>query len=187
MVQYFGDIYLTDGCHSLLRVDVGEEVSMNDAAFFQAPAYVWGVDGWTPSEHVQNRVTAWENDYGSVDESRAAQAMAEVLMHRGVPPQKLAEIMRREGMPSPYEQGEISLGTRDAPPIDDIDHQDGIDEHNWTERLGQAGQRLAAARAEEAAARRQASELARAAIAAGQSEASIAHALGLLAWLCLDE
>jgi hypothetical protein len=52
-------------------------------------------------------------------------------------------------------------------------------EPDWPERLASAGRRLAAARAEEAAAREQARELAIAAIVAGQTEAGVARALGV--------
>jgi hypothetical protein len=52
-------------------------------------------------------------------------------------------------------------------------------EEDWLPRLTKAGRRLAVARAEEAAARKLARELALAAIAAGQSEAGVARALGV--------
>ena len=52
-------------------------------------------------------------------------------------------------------------------------------ENDWPERLAAAAQRLAAARAENADAIEEARELARAAIAAGQTEAGVARALGV--------
>jgi hypothetical protein len=50
---------------------------------------------------------------------------------------------------------------------------------DWPKRLAKAAQRLAAARAEETAARQHVRELAIAAIAAGQTEAGVARALGV--------
>jgi hypothetical protein len=52
-------------------------------------------------------------------------------------------------------------------------------ETDWHQRLVKAGKRLAAARAEETAARKEARELAIAAIADGQPEARIARDLGV--------
>ncbi len=53
------------------------------------------------------------------------------------------------------------------------------DEADWTQRLAKAGRAWHTARAKEAAARQQARELALAAIAAGETEAGTARALGM--------
>ncbi|ORW32766.1 hypothetical protein AWB91_09780 [Mycobacterium paraense] len=52
-------------------------------------------------------------------------------------------------------------------------------ETDWRQRLVKAGKRLEAARAEEAAARKEARELTIAAVADGQSEAGVARDLGV--------
>lgn len=97
-MRYFGDVDLTDGCHSLFRIDTDRRATRGSAAFAAGPADVWGVDGWTSSQHAQHAITAWMTEYGEIHAEKAAQAMADVLQVRGVSAVEIAVILQRKGI-----------------------------------------------------------------------------------------